>query len=87
MIAVFDDRRAIVATESSELFARLSAQGQVLAMNDRDGAELSRFGFRTSGDTRLYAPDGALVFHGGITASRGHEGDNPGQSAVLAAVQ
>lgn len=86
VVAVFDDRSSNVAMENSDLFGRLRAQGQVLAINDRDGAELNRFGFRTSGDTRLYAPDGRLVFHGGITASRGHEGDNAGQSAVLAAV-
>jgi hypothetical protein len=40
-------------------------------------------GASTSGTTVLYGPDGALRFHGGITGSRGHEGDNPGAAAVV----
>jgi hypothetical protein len=31
----------------------------------------------------LYAPTGKLLFSGGITASRGHEGDNVGRSAIV----
>ncbi len=51
--------------------------------SDPGGALAERFGARTSGQTLVYAPDGELVFRGGITGSRGHAGDNHGKSAVL----
>ena len=51
---------------------------------DNDGVEARRFGSGTSGDTIVYGADGCLMFHGGITISRGHEGDNPGLSAIIA---
>ncbi|MEK2689138.1 hypothetical protein AAAA73_08620 [Bdellovibrio sp. GT3] len=35
-------------------------------------------GALTSGQTVLYAPEGNLLFQGGITISRGHEGSSPG---------
>jgi hypothetical protein len=50
--------------------------------SDENGAEAARFGATTSGLALLYAPDGQLLFKGGLTASRGHEGDNPGRSAL-----
>lgn len=51
---------------------------------DEGGREAERFGARTSGETYLYAPSGQLLFRGGITSARGHEGDSAGKSAVLA---
>jgi hypothetical protein len=51
---------------------------------DRDGSEAARFGASTSGHTVLYGVDGHLLFSGGITAARGHVGDNSGRQAVLA---
>jgi hypothetical protein len=53
---------------------------------DMDGTEAARFGAGTSGDVSLFAKDGRRLFHGGITASRGHEGDNAGARAILAAL-
>jgi hypothetical protein len=44
---------------------------------DFDGREARQFDAATSGQTFVYAPDGRLVFAGGITASRGHHGPNP----------
>jgi hypothetical protein len=32
----------------------------------------------------MYDRDGRLLFQGGITISRGHAGDNPGRSALVA---
>jgi hypothetical protein len=55
---------------------------EVLA--DADAAEARRFGARASGHVFLYAADGRLVFDGGITAGRGHDGDNPGRRALVA---
>ncbi len=53
---------------------------------DRDGREARRFQTFTSGEALLYAFDGRLLFHGGITESRGHSGDNAGRSAITALV-
>jgi hypothetical protein len=43
---------------------------------DADAAEAERFGARTSGQVVLYGPDGDLLFHGGVTSARGHEGES-----------
>jgi hypothetical protein len=48
-----------------------------------DGAEALRFHAVTSGQTALYDVAGRLLFSGGITASRGHSGDNAGRSAIV----
>jgi hypothetical protein len=53
---------------------------------DDEGRETRRFGVTTSGDVRLYSPSGLLLFRGGITGSRGHEGDNNGLSDLLVAM-
>jgi len=53
---------------------------------DSDGKEARRFGAESSGYVVLYSPKGDLLFSGGITGSRGHEGQNPGEDAVIAMV-
>jgi hypothetical protein len=50
---------------------------------DRDGAEAAHNGMTTSGQVILYDATGNLVFNGGITSSRGHQGDNFGEQAAL----
>lgn len=45
---------------------------------DENGVESKRFEMVTSGAVRLYDRDGQLLFSGGVTASRGHQGDNLG---------
>ncbi len=47
------------------------------------GAEL---GSSTSGQVLLYDPSGRLAFSGGITAARGHVGDNAGSDAIVGLV-
>jgi hypothetical protein len=49
---------------------------------DDEGREALRFGAKTSGEVELFDASGHLVFHGGITAARGHAGDNNGLDAV-----
>lgn len=49
---------------------------------DETGNDAKAFGARTSGHTVLYDASGKLLFTGGITAARGHEGDNLGESSV-----
>jgi hypothetical protein len=51
---------------------------------DEEGAEAARFGATTSGFVVLYDALGQLRFNGGITAERGHAGDNEGRSAIVA---
>jgi hypothetical protein len=51
---------------------------------DRNGVEAARFGATTSGFVVLYDAAGRLGFSGGITAERGHAGDNDGEQAVIA---
>jgi hypothetical protein len=54
---------------------------------DVDGIEARRFGAQTSGQTMLYGADGALLFSGGITAARGHWGDNDGVRIIASLLE
>ena len=72
--------------EASALWREASRLPGVSVRKDSDGSEIRRFAALTSGETRLYSPTGELLFQGGITAARGHVGDNPGQAAVIACV-
>lgn len=49
---------------------------------DEQNHEAKLFGAETSGQTYLYDEEGALVFSGGITRSRPHEGDNQGSESI-----
>lgn len=49
---------------------------------DEDGAEARLFGALTSGHTFLYGEGKNLLFHGGLTAARAHEGKSSGQEAI-----
>ena len=53
---------------------------------DISGDEARRFGAATSGEALLYSPSGKLLFHGGITPSRGHEGGSVGRDALVRCV-
>lgn len=55
----------------------------VKVVRDLDGLEARAFAAQTSGQTYLYGSDGRLIFSGGITASRGHAGENIGRTAIL----
>ncbi len=50
--------------------------------SDPGGVMARRFGAKTSGQVLLYAAGGSLVFDGGITVGRGHEGINPALQAL-----
>lgn len=54
----------------------------VAAVADKDGRERKIFGAFTSGEVLLYNKEGILLFHGGITSGRGHEGDNLGSTSI-----
>lgn len=56
----------------------------VRVLEDPNGSIAQSFGVYTSGQTLLYDSAGRLQFKGGITAFRGHSGDNAGRSAIAA---
>jgi len=58
----------------------------VSVLVDEDGIEARHFRAATSGQVLLYGTDGRLLFSGGITSTRGHVGDNAGESAIEALV-
>ena len=72
--------------EKSDLWQSAASIPGVTAVIDDEGAEANRFHAATSGQTVLYDAGGRLLFSGGITASRGHYGDNAGQSAIVSLV-
>lgn len=70
--------------EKSGLWETAAALPDTTVLRDDDGREAIRFGAATSGQTMLYDARGELLFSGGITGARGHEGDNAGRTAVVA---
>lgn len=50
---------------------------------DGDGKLSAKFRVTVSGQCLLYSPNGQLLFQGGLTASRGHEGESAGQSVLM----
>jgi hypothetical protein len=67
----------------SDLWDSAASIPGVTALEDEGGREALRFHAATSGQTVLYDADGRLLFSGGITAARGHSGDNTGRTAVV----
>lgn len=49
---------------------------------DRNAIEARRFAAATSGHVFAFSPAGLCLFQGGVTSSRGHEGDNLGVQAI-----
>lgn len=68
----------------SDLWRTAEALPNVTVVRDDDGLEARRFGAETSGQTMLYDEGGTLVFSGGITGARSHQGDNDGRRALVA---
>lgn len=68
----------------SDLVAKARSIPGVRVHSDVSRRETSLFNARTSGCCFLYDASGRLVFDGGLTFARGHEGDNDGTRAILA---
>jgi hypothetical protein len=68
--------------EQTALWRTASAIPGVRIWTDAGGREVERFGASVSGQVLLYDSSGELRLSGGITAGRGHAGDNPGLDAV-----
>ncbi|HKX29311.1 MAG TPA: RedB protein [Blastocatellia bacterium] len=66
----------------SDLWRSAAAIPGVTVAHDPNGVEARRFHAATSGQVLLYDAGGRLLFEGGITASRGHHGDNLGSRSI-----
>lgn len=75
-----------IHTPFSGISRILEKKGWNLVLDD-DGVEAKTFGATTSGECMLFGPTGRLLFAGGITASRGHLGDNPGLELLSGTIQ
>jgi len=71
----------------TDLWQTAAAIPGVQVLEDPNGSVAQSFGVFTSGQTLLYDSAGRLRFKGGITAFRGHSGDNVGRSVITALLQ
>src|SRR5258708_6591833 len=71
----------------TDLWRSASGIPGVRVFEDREASVARSFGAFTSGQTLLYDSRGRLLFQGGITAFRGHSGDNAGRGAIDALVR
>jgi hypothetical protein len=71
----------------TDLRTAAAAIPSVHLIEDVDGRLACLFHATTSGHAMLYDEHGKLVFQGGITSARGHEGDNDGRSAIQSYLQ
>ena len=72
--------------EKTDLWRSAARIPGVSVMSDPDGVEAEKFGAQASGQTLVYNAAGELEFSGGITAFRGHSGDNAGRTAIASLV-
>jgi hypothetical protein len=68
----------------TDLWRTAAAMPGVRVLEDPDADIARLFGAQVSGQVVLYDVSGRLAFNGGITAFRGHSGDNDGSDAVMA---
>jgi hypothetical protein len=73
--------------EQGDLFNLAKGIPGLRVICDKEGMEARRFNVEGSGHSLLYSSTGKLLFSGGITPSRGHEGDNVGRSAVVSLIR
>jgi hypothetical protein len=68
--------------EQTELWRTAQSIPDATVFSDIAGVEHARFQANVSGETFLYSSNGQLLFHGGLTPSRGHRGENTGSAAI-----
>jgi hypothetical protein len=73
--------------EDTTLWQRTAAIPHVTPLVDANGTMATAFGAETSGDVIAFGARGQLLFHGGLTPARGHEGDSFGQRRLLAVLR
>jgi len=70
--------------ERTSLWSQAARIPGVAVRGDDDGALARRFGAETSGHVVLYDAGGRLLFSGGITRARGHQGESTARRALSA---
>ncbi len=66
----------------TDLVERARSIPGVTVSFDHGGRDAQKLGATTSGHVVLYAGDGKLLYSGGVTAARGHEGESPGMREI-----
>jgi hypothetical protein len=74
---------AVAGWDKTALWQAAAAIPGVTVHADPGGAEAALFRAVTSGQVVAYDASGTLIFSGGITGARGHEGDNVGLLRAL----
>lgn len=69
--------------KGTEHWASAARIDGVHVVADPEGRQAEAFGAFTSGQVYLYGTDGVLLFSGGITPSRAHQGDNVGRRRIV----
>lgn len=67
---------------NNELIKKARLLPRTKLIFDEDGVEAQMFGALTSGQTFLYHSTRGLLFSGGLTAARGHEGKSLGSESI-----
>lgn len=68
--------------EKTDLWTTVAGIPGAVPIADDSGAISVRFGALTSGQVMLFDSNGRLLFSGGLTSSRGHEGESVGQRRI-----
>ena len=84
LFVVFEDNPAFDLSRSRN-FRRVSSWKNAIVVHDADNHEVALFGAQTSGQVFIFDKDRRLLFSGGITGSRAHEGDNQNLERAVAA--
>lgn len=66
-----------------DLYTAATRMKDIQILLDRGGILARSFHIVGSGHVLVYTPNGRLHFSGGITPSRGHDGDTPGGAAIV----
>ena len=85
-ILIFDSPEFKQPANESDLWRQALTIPHAMVDRDLDGVLSRQFGAHASGTVILYDGTGQLQYSGGITAGRGHSGDNPGLQAITAAL-
>jgi hypothetical protein len=85
-VRVLRPKEASTEWDHTSVWDRAAAVPSVMVEADEDGQDAALFNAVTSGQTLLYDGAGQLLFSGGLTSARGHEGDSFGHRRILALV-
>ncbi|MEO9590108.1 RedB [Rhodopirellula bahusiensis] len=72
---------------NGKISSRLARIPRSVIQADEGGEAAFELGMKTSGAVVVFDPHGKTRFHGGITVSRNHEGDNLGVRSISMLIQ